>query len=578
MRPGAVVENCKPGTITGIFLYDTDGQEHKVWEGSINNTTAPRRILEAVFATTSYKVASMMVVGRPDKVKGWNGIDGFAIANSTEPIDLPIEVENLGPRINTKYSDSSPRISPDGRTLYFIREAHPSNVGMTVKDDDQDIWYSTLNDEGEWSEAKHLGRPLNNRTYNWLFSMTADGRKLFVAGKYTDLGEPNGQGVSVSERRLGKLQMPKDIEVVDFLNKNDYADYYISTDEQILLMAVERNDSRGDLDLYVSKRLGDRKYGKPISLGKTINTRKTEGAPFLASDGVTLYFSSDGIPNGQGDTDIWMSKRLDDTWTNWSEPQNLGAPINSSDYDSDFSISAQGDYAYLVRYEDTYGEGDVFRIPLKKSLRPNPVALIRGRVLNAETKEPIGADIIYELLPEGSEVGSAASHETSGEYQIILPYGKNYGFMGRASGYYPVTENLDLTNLTAYEEIERDLYLAPVKVGQTIRLNNIFFEFGKATLLAESYPELKRVADLLNGNSSIKIELSGHTDNVGSDAANQQLSQDRAQSCVDYLGSLGIEGSRVVVKGYGETQPVATNDTDEGRALNRRVEFKVLEK
>lgn len=573
-----VVENSNPGTISAIYLIDTDGNEHEVYTGTPGDISAPKRLLQVEFPFTAYDVAAMRVVGTPSEVEGWNGLDGFGIAESVDPIVLPIEVENLGPEVNGEYSDMSPRISPDGRTLFFVREAHPDNLGMSEKDDDQDIWVSEQNAEGEWQEAYNIGKPLNNTTYNWVVATMPDGRKVAVSGKYDALGNFDGSGVSLARQAGGKWQVPKALEIDLFYNSNDYADYYLSSDERVLIMAIERKDSRGDLDLYVSKRLSEGHYGAPIHLGNVVNTRKTESAPFLASDGVTLYFSSDGLKGGVGDTDIWMTKRLDDTWQNWSEPKNLGEPINTSDYDSDFSISAQGDYAYLVRYEDSYGYGDVFRMPLRKEVRPNPVVLIRGRVLNSKTKEPVGADIIYELLPEGTEVGQAESHPKSGEYRIILPYGKNYGFMARAEGFYPVTENMDLSNLTEYQEIERDLYLAPVEVGQKVRLNNIFFEFGEATLLPESYPELNRVADLLKQNKTIKIELSGHTDNVGSDADNQQLSQDRAASCVAYLKAQGVDEGRIVTKGYGESRPVASNDTDEGRALNRRVEFEVLEK
>lgn len=202
--------------------------------------------------------------------------------------------------------------------------------------------------------------------------------------------------------------------------------------------------------------------------------------------------------------------------------------------------------------------------------------LITGKVFNAKTKEPLGAVIEYENLADGKNVGVAQSNPQTGEYKIVLPYGKNYGFMAYAEKHISVSDNLDLSTVAEYKEVTRDLYLVPIEVGSTIRLNNIFFDVAKATLRAESYPELDRLAGLMTQNGKMQIELSGHTDNVGSDDANLKLSADRAKSVTDYLVSLGITAERIVAKGYGETKPLTTNDTDEGRQLNRRVEFTIL--
>jgi outer membrane protein OmpA-like peptidoglycan-associated protein len=222
------------------------------------------------------------------------------------------------------------------------------------------------------------------------------------------------------------------------------------------------------------------------------------------------------------------------------------------------------------------GESDIVRVKLAEEVRPKPVVLISGKVYNAKTKEPMSANIEYENLADGSNAGVAVSSPANGEYRIVLPYGKNYGFMAYAEKFIAVSDNLDLTQVAEYKEIERDLYLVPLEVGSTIRLNNIFFDFGKATLRPESYPELDRLLGYMAQNSKMKIELSGHTDNVGSDDANLKLSDDRAKAVVEYLISKGVEVERVVAKGYGKTKPVGTNDTEEGRQLNRRVEFTIL--
>jgi outer membrane protein OmpA-like peptidoglycan-associated protein len=211
-------------------------------------------------------------------------------------------------------------------------------------------------------------------------------------------------------------------------------------------------------------------------------------------------------------------------------------------------------------------------------VRPKPVVLITGRVLDQKTGKPLSAEIVYNLITGGDPIGSAISNEETGEYQIVLPYGKNYRFNAIASGYYAVSENMDLSDLKEYKEIKRDLYLVPIEVGQVVRLNNIFFEFGRAELKQESFNELDRVVTLLTENPSMSIEIAGHTDNVGSDVDNLKLSQDRANAVVAYIVSKGISATRIVSKGYGESIAIADNSTEEGRAVNRRVEFKIINK
>ena len=198
-------------------------------------------------------------------------------------------------------------------------------------------------------------------------------------------------------------------------------------------------------------------------------------------------------------------------------------------------------------------------------------------MLDKETEKPLEALITYNDLLSDDEIGTASSDPTSGEYKIVLPYGRQYSFRAMRKKYYPVSENLDVSNITAYQEIERDLYLSPIKVGETVRLNNIFFDTDKATLKETSYAELNRLVQLLKDNGKMKIDLGGHTDSQGNEAYNQQLSDGRVKTVIQYLVESGIAAKRLTGKGYGESKPVASNDTPEGRALNRRAEFTILE-
>jgi len=488
-----------------------------------------------------------------------------------QELEFTDEAENLGPNVNTKYSEVGPIISPDGKTLYLCRKDHPQNKGGG----EDDIWFSTLNTDGTWSVAVNMGSPLNNERNNFIESISPDGNTILLGNIYNYFDGSMGPGCSMSHRSRGGWAFPKPQKIEKYENRNDYVSYYLSSDGKVLLMSIEIKKGFGDRDIYVSFRTGNNAWSRPINLGPSINTKESDGTMFLAADGVTLYFSTSGH-GGLGSSDIWMTKRLDDTWTNWSKLVNMGPKINSSGWDSYFTIPASGEYAYFVSSRSGEGEEDVFRIKLPTAAKPDPVVLISGRVLNAKTNEPVKADIFYETLPNGTEAGLARSEPDKGEYKIVLPYGKKYGFRAKAKGFYAVNEFIDASDLKEYKEISRNLYLAPIEKDQVIRLNNIFFEFGKSVLKSESFPELDRVVKLLNDNPTIEIELSGHTDNVGSDDANLTLSQNRAEAVVDYLTGKGIKKGRIIAKGYGESASVSTNDTEEGRQLNRRVEFKIL--
>jgi outer membrane protein OmpA-like peptidoglycan-associated protein len=239
-------------------------------------------------------------------------------------------------------------------------------------------------------------------------------------------------------------------------------------------------------------------------------------------------------------------------------------------------VPASGECAYFVSTENSYGAGDVFRVKLPEALKPDAVVLISGKVLEAKTGNPVAAAIKYEDLATGKEIGSASTNPTTGIYKISLPAGRNYGYRAEASGYIPISENLDLTNQKTYRELERDLTLVPLVKGEVVRVNNIFFETAKATLRPESSPELDRIVKMLNDHPTMEIAIAGHTDSVGTPATNRQLSEDRANAVEAYLIGKGIAAKRLRTHGYGETQPIAPNNTESGRQQNRRVEFTII--
>ncbi len=501
-----------------------------------------------------------------------------ALSTSNQELSFDAIKERLSDNVNSRYLESKPVISPDGLKLYFVRKNCPTNIGG--KRDEQDIYVSELI-ENKWSTAHNIDQPLNDNLPNGICSVSPDGNSIMVINAYHDDGTVE-DGISVSRKTAYGWSFPRKQDIEDYHNLSYYQDYFQSNSGKVLISAVQRNDSEGDQDLYVSFKTGKNSWSKPKNLGSVINTEKVEFAPFLASDNKTLYFASNGH-RGFGESDIFFSKRLDNTWTNWSFPTNIGKSINSISWDGYYTISAKGDYAYFVstagvmnRLDFNPTDEDIYRISLSKEAMPDPVVLIKGKVINSKTKEPIEADIYYESLPLSDEDGLAISDPVNGNYKIVLPTGKRYGFRAEAKGYITVSQNEDFTSVTEYKEFTRNLMLTPLKVGEIAPLNNIFFVQSKAEMLPESKPELERLLRLLNDNPELEIELGGHTDNQGPSLANMELSESRALSITSFLIDNGIDKKRINSKGYGDKKPIASNANEESRKKNRRVEIKIL--
>jgi outer membrane protein OmpA-like peptidoglycan-associated protein len=489
-----------------------------------------------------------------------------------------IEVENLGASVNSKYDELVPLISADGRLLYFIVGNHPLNTYYSSDKGSQDIWYSELDSDGKWGKATHAAFPFNEIRYNAVSWISPEGNRLLIKGYYEEGELKRNLGVSFCYKTKTGWSIPagQKIRNLEEMQKGKYFEVSMSNDSKTLLMSFSEVKSSEYSNLYFSQLENDSSWSRPKSMGKLFESRShTFNSPFLASDGITLYFSSDR-PGGLGSNDIWMCKRMDDSWQNWNEPVNLGEPINTANWESGFSLDATGNYGYLVSSFNSIGRSDIVRIRLSDNIRPNPVVLLYGNVYNGKTKEPLSASLLYESLPDGKNAGNAYSSPVDGNYKLVLPYGKFYSFRASANNFIGISENLDLTITDQYKEIRKDLYLVPIEKGQTIRLNSIFFDLGKATLREESFPELDRLLVILQENPKLEIEISGHTDNVGGDASNMKLSNERANAVTTYLNYRGIPINRIIPKGYGKTKPANTNATEEGRQLNRRVEFTIL--
>jgi OmpA-OmpF porin, OOP family len=591
IRQIAIAESYNPSAIFRVLVYDEAGKEYVV--NTLNPMSVPLkgRMLNLFLEQTPYKVAAVKIEFDGAAVPDYFAIDAVAIANSNYPIiaDIPklqllasgIAIEALDKNVNSDYSELNPVLSPDGKTLYFSRRNHPENVGG-IKDK-EDIWYSELDSSGHWQLAKNMAT-FNNAGPNFINtvqSITPDGKSAIIVlgNKYL----PNGKmmaGVSISSNVGTGWSKPVALNITNDYNFNEKANYFLTNNRKTLIISEEREDSQGDRDLYVSFMQDDSIWTEPLNLGDVVNSAGEESAPFLASDDKTLYYSSKGF-SGYGGSDIYVTRRLDDTWTRWSEPENLGPEINSPLEDLFFNIPASSDYAYYSRGV-TETNTDIFRIKLPIVKNPDPWVTVRGKVLD-ENGNPIAAKIIYERLPDGKEVGIAQTNPQTGEYEIRLPAGHLYGVRAEAKDKISESQNLDLRNITADQIIQgKDFSLDPIKVAPiaeniTLTLNNVFFDFDKSELKPESFSELNRIIKLMKDRPSMEVEISGHTDAVGSDTYNLGLSERRAKAVVSYLTGKGIQKDRIITLFLGESKPVDTNETKEGRGRNRRVEFKIVQ-
>ena len=582
-RQVAVAENFNPGSISQIILYDTEEEAHTVYyNDSLFRISVQGRLFRATFPMTRRPIKAAKLILNTMDHPNWSHIDAIGISGASTPIQVKINVAadlafgarpvNLGSAINSRYNEIMPVISPDGKTLYFNRKDHPNNTGGHPNDD---IWYSLLDHRGVWGTALNIGPPLNNIGHNCITSISPDGNVALLGNIYKGGGNM-APGLSISFKTNRGFGEPTKLEIRNFDNLSDYGEYNFGTDGKTIVMTIERMDSYGGKDVYVSFLESFGVWSEPINLGGRVNTAGTEMSPFLAADGKTLYYSSNGF-SGYGKNDMYMTRRLDDTWQNWSEPQNLGPEINSEKWDAYYSIPASGEYAYFSSEKGSWGRTDIFRIRLPLEIQPDPVVLIKGVVLNDRTGKPVKANISYETLEDGKEAGVAISNPTNGEYQIILPAGKKYGFRAVADGFLSVMENVNLETTTAYEERRINLSLVPIIVGEKVVLNNIFFRPGRAEITDDSKPELSRLLTFLKETPDFRIEIGGHTDNTCQEAQCKKLSTARAKAIADWLTGRGITRSRIEFKGYGSDAPIADNATPEGRKKNRRVEFTILE-
>ena len=498
---------------------------------------------------------------------------------------INVKIENLGAIVNSSFPEYAPFVTADESKLFFTARKD-NTTGNMVDDNDyeyfEDIYYSEK-ENGAWGVPKNIGAPINTDTHEGTAGLSADGQRLFIY-----LGDVNGG--DIFESKLNGFDWSTPVSLGKQINtKYHESSACLSSDQKTLYFVSDRLDmSYGGRDIFMSHLDDKGQWGPPENLGNVINTQYDEDGVFMHADDKTLFFSSKGHET-MGGYDIFWSKYNDETKT-WSKPVNLGYPINSPDDDVFFVLSASGKHGYYSSVKNNgYGEKDIVMVTflgeeknkidsLKNAVNVNPITLFKGRVLDSETKLPVEATIEITDNVKDLTISRMQSNNSTGRFLVTLPSGRNYGIYLNAKGYLFHSENFDIPKATEYKEIEKDIFLDKIEIGRKIVLRNIFYDFDKATLRLESTNELKRLAELMNEFPGIKIEISSHTDSVGTNSYNQILSEARAKSVVDWLIINGIAINRLVYKGYGETEPAESNNTSEGRQLNRRTEFKILSK
>lgn len=583
IRQVSIAENFGQGCIIHIYAYDQNGKENLLFsENKEPNNQIGRMFNIILDEPTKYLVKELKVVLNTARVKGPNQIDAIGISSDAIPFQAKINLaeteqkaivkENLGKFVNSKTHDVAPVIAPDGKNIYFTRWDHPENLGRDKK---QDIWNSQyLN--GQWQPAENLGNPINNDDNNAACSISADGRTLFLINVYNKDGGME-KGMSISRRTPVGWSFPRQMKIKNYVNYSQYTEFAIGGNGKVLIMTVHRRDTRGAKDLYVSFLQSDSLWSEPKNMGNMINTAEDEFTPFMASDNKSLYFSTKGHP-GYGENDIFVSRRLDDSWTKWSEPVNLGPTINSAGWDGYFTIPASGDFAYLCSQNESYGLEDIFRIKLPEANKPEAVAIVMGSVLNSVTSKPMAANVFANALGEKADSMKIEYSPITGEYKMILPLKKKFVIYAKQKGFLSINESIDLSKETKYREIKRNIYLMPIETGQKAQLKEVVFQQSSYELLPDSFSELDKMVDMMKENMAIEIHLDGHTDNQGDWNQNIILSENRVKEVKKYIVSKGITANRITTKAWGGSKAIFSNESETTRMKNRRVEFTIKKK
>ena len=467
---------------------------------------------------------------------------------------------NLGDSVNGPRSEYYPSVTVTDSLLVFTRR---------TGDQREDFMQSTITNK-RFGKAELIDGDINIEPLKGAITVSQDGEWLLFAGNLS------GPGLGGYDIYLSQLT-PQGWSEPQNLGSTVNTEFWesspaLSPDKRVLYFSSNRPGGYGGRDLYMSERLPSGRWGKAMNMGPKINSAGDELAPFIHADNQTLFYTSDGLP-GYGNSDLFVLRKNDKG--EWGTPENLGYPINTIENEGSLAVSADGLTAYYASdRSDSRGNLDLYSFQLRSNIRPNRTLFVKGKVIDAKTKQGIPSTV--ELTDNNSNlVLMKVQTDELGDYLVTLPTGKDYTFTVNRKGYLFYSEVYALSRKEADSTYQKDIQLNPVQLNASFVFNNILFATNSYALPANGLAELQQLIQILQDNPTLKVEISGHTDNTGNAKDNLTLSANRAKAIVDYLTEKGIESNRLSYKGYGDTQPIADNNTESGRAKNRRTSFTV---
>lgn len=496
----AIGETYNPGAIKEVFTYDEDGKEYSVYKGTPGSIEESHRMFRIMIDPTPYNVKAIKVVVDGKSVNGFTAIDCIGISNSDQPIEAKINlianintkllVKRLNDKVNSPFRENKPLLTKDKKTLYYSRRGHPDNVGG--EDDLEDIWISDFDEKKQdWGEAQNVGEPLNNTDPNFISSFLLDKEELIILGnEYLEGGMR--YGISSSLRTSDTTwSKPENLRIFNDLNVHENVNFWLTPDSEILIISEEGRNTEGYRDLYVSFLQKNGLWTEPLHMGPILNTAGEEESPYLMPDKKTLFFSSNGH-SGYGKRDLFMTRRLDNSWQSWTEPENLGPVINSEEDEKFLFLPLDGGYGYFCRHIDGYSlDIHTFTLPLvTEQLR---IVSLCGQITDPDTDEPLDAEVVFSRLRDGVEVGRVRTGE-SGDYCIELPADEIYSYRAEIPGFIPVgttVDLLDVNDLNVFAVSLDRLELDSVGLAQGQQLE-IPQDVMKAVAITLAMPELKR--------------------------------------------------------------------------------------
>lgn len=509
-------------------------------------------------------------LGASEKQQVQKQIENSKFASYAIAHPVPFNPVSLGDSINTPYAEYLPALTIDEQKIIFTRRD-------VRQPDSEDFYISKKNKAGQWRRAYNAGPPLNTPNNEGAECISPDGNFIFFTRCNDKRDGFGGCDIYISKKQGNGWLPGNNLGPVINTAQFESMPSFSSDGKTLYFVANRKADTYGGTDIYSTEIGNDGNWTTPKNLGPTINTAYDEKSVFIHPDNQTLYFSSSGHP-GMGKDDLFYCRRKPDG--SWGTAVNLGYPINTSEQEGTLIVSADGKTAYFAstRGKEDKSDMDLFSFELYPSARPIEVTYMKGIITDAKTSKPVMASFQLINLDNGEVVTESSSDKTTGEYLVSIPAGKNYALNVSNPSYLFHSENFSLKGHQTNEPYNKNVALNPIEVGQSVVMNNVFFETNKFDLKPESKVELNKLVDFMRSNPTLKVEIGGHTDNTGLKATNEALSKNRAKSVYDYLVSNKIAATRLSYKGYADTKPIADNTTDDGRARNRRTEFMITEK